>query len=150
MPQLDQVRELAARESGLAVVVTIRDDGSAHASVVNAGVLSHPMTGEQVIGFAVRGPRKKLANIRARRRVTVVFRSGWEWVTVEGEAEIAGPDDAREGLDPAAVRQLLREIYAAAVGGSADDWAGMDQQMTDERHSAVLVRVDRVYSNLQE
>jgi PPOX class probable F420-dependent enzyme len=149
MPRLDQVRELAARESGLAVVFTIRDDGSAHASVVNAGVLCHPTTGEEVIGFAVRGPRKKLANIRARRRVSVVFRSGWDWVAVEGEAEIVGPDDAGE-LDPIALRQLLREIYAAAVGGTADDWVGMDQQMTDERHSAVLVRVDRIYSNPQE
>lgn len=141
------MRELGGRESGLAVVVTLRDDGSPQASVVNAGVLSHPLTGEQVVGFAVRGQRRKLVNLRARPRATIVFRSGWDWVGVEGDAELAGPDDILDGLDPADVPQLLREIYAAAVGGTADDWAGMNQQMRDEAHSAVLVRVDRVYSN---
>lgn len=149
-PALDRVRDFGSRESGLAVVVTIRNDGSAQASVVNAGVLDHPLTREPVVGFAVRGRRRKLTNMRARRRVTVVVRSGWEWVAVEGDAELAGPDDVLEGLDPADLPQLLREIYAAAVGGTADDWAEMDQQMADEGHSAVLVRVDRIYSNPSE
>jgi hypothetical protein len=62
-PLLDQARELAAREMGLAVVVTHRADGTAHASVVNAGVLDHPATGEPAVGFVVQGgARKKLAN----------------------------------------------------------------------------------------
>lgn len=148
--QLDQVRELVARESGLAVVATLREDGSAQASVVNAGVLAHPVSGEPVVGFAIRGRRRKLSNLRARPRATIVFRSGWDWMAVEGEAEIAGPDDVIAGLDPTRVPQLLREIYAAAVGGTAEDWAGMDQQMADERHSAVLVHPDRVYANPSE
>jgi PPOX class probable F420-dependent enzyme len=147
MAELDRARELGARESGLAVVVTLRDDGSAHASVVNAGVLRHPLSGEPVVGFAVRGQRRKLTNMRARRRVAVVFRSGWDWVTVEGDAELAGPDDTLDGFDPAGLPRLLREIYAAGVGGTADGWAGMDEQMRDEGHSAVLVRIDRIYSN---
>ncbi|MEX0666675.1 MAG: pyridoxamine 5'-phosphate oxidase family protein [Acidimicrobiia bacterium] len=147
---LDAVREIAARESGLAVVATFREDGSAQASVVNAGVVSHPVTGESMVGFAVRGRRRKLVNLRARPRTTIVFRSGWDWVAVEGDAELAGPDDAIEGFDPGAVPRLLREIYAAAVGGTADDWTGMDQQMADEGHSAVLVRPQRVYSNPSE
>ena len=144
---LDRVRELVAQESGLAVVATLREDGSAHASVVNAGVLDHPLTGEPVVGFAVRGQRRKLVNLRARPRATIVFRSGWDWVAVEGEPDLVGPHDVLDGLDPADLPQLLREIYAAAVGGTADDWVGMDQQMSDEGHSAVLVRVDRIYSN---
>jgi len=148
--QLDRVRELAAKESGLAFVATLREDGSAQASVVNAGVLAHPLTGEQVIGFAVRGRRRKLTNLRARPRTTIVFRSAWDWIAVEGTAELAGPDDAIAGLDPAELPRLLRQIYAAAVGGTADDWAGMDQQMAEEGHSAVLVRPERIYSNPTE
>ena len=144
---LDLVRELVGRESGLAVVTTLRDDGSMQASIVNAGVLAHPVSADPVIGFAVRGRRRKLANLRARPRATIVFRSGWDWVAVEGAAELMGPDDAMSGVDASRLLPLLREIYAAAVGGTADDWVGMDQQMTDEGHSAVLVRPQRVYSN---
>jgi len=138
---------LSARESGLAVVVTSRADGSAAASVVNAGVLDHPVTGEPLVGFVARGGVRKLANLRARPHVTVVFRSGWEWVAVEGDADLAGPDDALDGLDPSAVPGLLRDVYAAAAGGTHDDWAELDGVMAAERHTAVLARPERVYSN---
>jgi hypothetical protein len=49
MTDLARVQELAARELGLATVVTLRPDGSAHCSVVNAGVLSHPTDGRPVV-----------------------------------------------------------------------------------------------------
>src|SRR5882672_1864393 len=90
---LEQARELGAKESGLSVVVTKRADGSAQTSVVNAGVLDQPVTGEQIVGFVARGGAKKLTNLRNRPRVTVVFRSGWEWVAVEGDAALVGPHD---------------------------------------------------------
>ncbi len=146
-PLLVRARELGAREQGLAVVATIRPDASIHASVVNAGVLDHPVTGEPVVAFVARGAVKKLAHLRARPRATVVFRSGWEWVAVEGDADVAGPDDALERLGPADVVRLLRDVYAAAVGGTHDDWAELDDVMAAERHTAVLVRPARIYSN---
>jgi hypothetical protein len=145
--QLHRVRELAARDSGLAVVVTLRGDGSAHASIVNAGVLDHPVTGEPVVGFVARGVVKKLANLRVRPRATLVFRSGWQWVAVEGDVHLAGPDDPLDGLDPADVPALLRDIYATAAGGTSDDWAALDDAIAAERHTAVLIRPARVYSN---
>jgi hypothetical protein len=117
---------------------------------VNAGVLDHPMTREPVVGFVARGQAKKLANLRVRRRVTVIFRSGWEWVAVEGDADLAGPDDPLDGLQPADVPELLRQVYAAAVGGSADDWAALDTVFGVERHVAVLIRPVRIYSNRGE
>ena len=131
----------------MAIVATTRADGSAQASVVNAGVLDHPVTGEPVVGFVARGAVRKLANLRVRPRVTVVFRSGWEWVAVEGNADLAGPDDLLEGLEPSDIPRLLRDVYAAAVGGTHDDWAALEQVMATERHTAVLVRPARVYSN---
>ena len=60
------------------VAVTIRVDGSAQASVVNAGILNHPITAEPSVGFVARGHARKLAYLRVRPRATVVFRSGWE------------------------------------------------------------------------
>jgi hypothetical protein len=144
---LDHARELGARESGLAVVVTSRADGSAPASVVNAGVLNHPVTGEEVVGFVARGGAKKLGHLRMRARITLVFRSGWDWVAVEGDADLVGPDDHLEGLDTDDVPRLLREVYAAAVGGTQDQWTDLDATMAAERHTAVLVRPVLVYSN---
>ena len=144
---LDRARELGAKENGLAVVVTSRADGSAQASVVNAGVLDHPVSGEPVVGFNARGEAKKLGNLRLQPRVTVVFRSGWDWVAVEGDADLAGPRDPLEWIDATEVPRLLREVYAAAVGGTEAQWVELDSVMAAERHTAVLVRPIRVYSN---
>jgi hypothetical protein len=150
LSQLIRARELGARESGLAVAVTSRVDGSFPATVVNAGVLDHPVTGELAVGFVARGDATKLRNLRARAQITVLFRSGWEWVAVEGTADLAGPDDALEGMRPHDIPQLLREVYAAAVGGRVDDWAKLDGTFAAERHTAVLVRPVRIYSNPEE
>ncbi|MGH8983108.1 MAG: TIGR03618 family F420-dependent PPOX class oxidoreductase [Acidimicrobiia bacterium] len=146
MDQLDRVRDLVAREHGLAVVTTQRADGSMPASVVNAGVLDHPVTGSPVVAFVARGGTKKLANLRARPRATVVFRVGWEWVAAEGTAELVGPDDPLAGFDVGTLPRLLRDVFTAA-GGTHDDWDEYDRVMAAERRTAVLVRPERVYSN---
>ena len=143
--RLEDVAELAAKDSGLAVVVTSRLDGSPSASVVNAGVIAHPVTREAVVAFVARGHARKLVHLRAVPLATVVFRTGWEWIAVEGHAELAGPDDALGGVDDLPL--LLRTVYASAVGGTAADWAGLDEAMAAEGHTAVLVRPVRVYSN---
>ena len=149
-PLLLRAQELGRQEQGLAVVATTRADGSVQASVVNAGVLPHPVTGEEVVGFVARGHARKLVHLRARPRATVIFRSGWDWVAVEGQVTIAGPDDAAEGLDGDGVALLRRQVYAAAVGGTADDWAELDEKMDAERHAAVLVRPERLSTNPEE
>jgi hypothetical protein len=144
---LDRARELCARESGLAVVATSRADGSIQATVVNAGILNHPVSDEPVVGFVARGGAKKLSLLRTRPAATVVFRSGWEWVAVEGHADLAGPDDRLDGVESGDVLRLLRTIYAGVVGGAQQDWADLDREMTDERHTAVLIHPTRIYSN---
>jgi hypothetical protein len=144
---LDRARELGARESGLVVVATTRADGTAQASVVNAGILSHPRSGELVVGFVARGATRKLVNLRRRPRATVVFRSAWDWVAVEGDAELAGPDDCSEGMQGIDLPTLLRGIYSAAAGGTPEDWAKLDETIATERHTAVLIQVARAYSS---
>ena len=147
MVGLDRARELGDREDGLAAVVVTRADGTPVVSVVNAGILEHPVRGDTVVGFVARGGARKLPNLRARPHVTVVFRSGWNWVAVEGDAELAGVNDRLEGVDPHEVPRLLRTVYAAAVGGTEDQWAELDAVMAAEGHTAVLVRPVRVYPN---
>jgi PPOX class probable F420-dependent enzyme len=143
---LEDVAALAAQERGLAVVSTVRADATVQTSVVNAGVLPHPSTGRPVAAFVTYG-RVKLANLRARPQVTLTFRHGWEWIAVEGRAELAGPDDRPSWpADGDRLRLLLREVFTAA-GGRHDDWAEYDRVMAEQRRTAVLVEPSRVYSN---
>lgn len=143
---LERVRRLASADHGLAVVATLRENGRIQCSVVNAGVLDHPVTGKPVVALVAMGGSRKLAHLRRRPHATVVFRGGWQWVAVEGRVDLAGPDDALKGFDPNRVPQLLRDNFTAA-GGTHDDWATYDRVMAEERRTAVLVEMGRVYSN---
>jgi PPOX class probable F420-dependent enzyme len=146
MTTLDEAVALAVGESGLAVVSTVRADGSVQASLVNVGLLAHPAGGQPSLGFTTYG-KVKLANLRARPQLAITFRKGWQWATVEGRAELAGPDDAAPWLAEAdQLRLLLREVFTAA-GGTHDNWAEYDRVMADERRAVVLIEPTRVYSN---
>ncbi len=146
MTTLDEAVALARDESGLTVVSTLRADNTIQASLVNAGVLPHPENGSPVMAFVTYG-RVKLANLRARPQLAATFRNGWQWATVEGNAELAGPDDPQPWLaDADQLRLLLREVFTAA-GGTHDDWDAYDATMAEQRRTAVLVAPTRVYSN---
>jgi PPOX class probable F420-dependent enzyme len=140
------VTEYGSAEYWLAVLVTSRPDGQPSVSLVNAGVLPHPVDGSPTVAFVARGATAKLANLRRTPHATLVFRAGWEWVAVRGPAELAGPDDPLAGLDPAEVPRVLRDIYAAA-GGSHPDLAEYDRVMAAERRTAVFVRPHRFTTN---
>jgi PPOX class probable F420-dependent enzyme len=146
MTDLADFAGLVAREHGLSVVSTLRADGTIASSVVNAGVLDHPVTGAPVIGFTTRRGAAKLAHLRTRPRASLTVRAGWEWASAEGPAELAGPDDPMAGIDAERLRVLLREVFVAA-GGTHDDWATYDAVMAAEGRAAVLVAPERVYSN---
>jgi hypothetical protein len=85
----------------------------------------------------------KLRHLRGRPYATIVFRAGWEWMASEGPAELVGPDDESAGMDPDAVRMLLRRVFSAA-GGTHEDFDEYDRVMAAERRTAVLVRADRL------
>lgn len=146
MTDLSPFRQLVPLDHGLCVCTTLRRDGSIQASVVNAGVLAHPLTGVDVVALVARGGSHKLDNLRADPRCTVVARAEWRWVAVEGTAELIGPDDPHPEIDPEAVRRLLQDIFRAA-GGTHDDWDTYDQVMAAERRAAVLITPRRAYSN---
>jgi PPOX class probable F420-dependent enzyme len=146
MTDLSAFAELVPADHGLCVLTTLRGDGSPQASVVNAGVLPHPLTGSGVVGLVAIGGSRKLGNLRADPRAAIVARAGWQWATVEGNAEIIGPDDPHPDVDGEALRVLLRDIFRAA-GGTHGNWAEYDRVMADERRAAVLVTPRRIYTN---
>jgi PPOX class probable F420-dependent enzyme len=141
---LHDAHALAAADNGLAVVATLRADQTIQASLINAGVVPHPSSGEDVLAFVTYG-KVKLANLRARPQTAVTFRGGWRFATVEGTAELAGPDDPQPWLDgPDALRLLLREVFTAA-GGTHDDWESYDATMAEQRRTVVLIAPTRIY-----
>jgi PPOX class probable F420-dependent enzyme len=146
MTELSAFADLMSRDHGLCVFSTLRRDGSIQSSVVNAGVLQHPLTDAPVVGLVAIGGSRKLHNLRADPRATIVARTGWQWAAVEGPAQLIGPDDPHPDVDAERLRLLLREIFTAA-GGTHDDWPTYDRVMREERRTAVLVSPGRVYAN---
>ena len=146
MADLEAFAGLVPLDHGLVVVSTARPDGTIQSSVVNAGVLDHPLTGRPVVGLVSGGSSKRLTNLRERPRATVVIRAGWRWAGVEGPVDLAGPDDPLGDIDAERLRLLLREIFTAA-GGTHDDWDEYDRVMAAERRVAVLVTPERTYGS---
>ena len=132
---LDLVARVAGATQWLAVFSVARGDGSVHSSLVNAGLLDHPSSGERVVGVVVRGDARKLALARDAGHATVTFRDGWQWVSVEGEVDLAGSDP-----------QLLRDVFVGA-GGTHDDWDEYDRVMAAENRTAILLSPRRVVTN---
>jgi PPOX class probable F420-dependent enzyme len=145
---LSAFAELVPLDHGLCVLSTLRRDGSVHATVVNAGALHHPLSGEPVVGLVAAGGSRKLHHLRADPRATIVARAGWQWAAVEGTAEVIGPDDPHPDIDSESLRLLLQDIFRAA-GGTHDDWDTYDRVMADERRAAVLLAPRRTYRNPQ-
>ncbi|HEY1625464.1 MAG TPA: pyridoxamine 5'-phosphate oxidase family protein [Streptosporangiaceae bacterium] len=138
MSGIEEFERLVPGDHGLVVVSTRRADGTIQSSVVNAGVITHPVTGARVVGLVSRGDAHRLKNLRERPYASVVIRVGWQWAGIEGPVELAGPDDPMPGVDAERLRLLLREIFTAA-GGAHEDFAAYDRVMLDERRTAVLV-----------
>lgn len=136
---LSQAWELSRKDSGLAVVSTLRANDTIQSSLVNTGVITRG--GTEVLAFVTYGP-VKLRNLRARPQVTATFRAGWQWAAVEGTAALVEPGDV--GAEE--LRLLLREIFTAA-GGTHDDWSEYDRVMREQGRVAVLITPARVYGN---
>lgn len=147
MTTLTDAVALAAADKGLAVVSTVRADGTVQASLVNVGLLTHPARAHSVLGFTTYG-KVKMNNLRARPQAAVTFRNGWQWATVEGRAELVGPDDVQQWLaDTEQLRLLLRDVFTSA-GGTHDNWEEYDRVMAQERRAVVLIEPTRVYGTV--
>ncbi|KIA62434.1 TIGR03618 family F420-dependent PPOX class oxidoreductase [Nocardia vulneris] len=145
MTDLKSFADLVPVDSGLCVAVTLRADGTPQATVVTAAVLPHPATGADTVVFVSPGATVKLANLRADPTITLTIRAGWQWTTVEGTAQLVGPDDPHTGIDAERQRLVIRDIFAAA--GVTQDWDAYDQAMQDKRGTLVFVTPHRTYTN---
>ncbi|MFC7485480.1 pyridoxamine 5'-phosphate oxidase family protein [Knoellia sp. CPCC 206453] len=136
--KVKRIQALGAAEDWLAILVTQFPGRTPSSSLVNVGLIPHPVTGDTVLAFVSRGGTAKLRNLRAIPQASLVFRSGWDWISAIGAAEIVGPDDPHARIAATEVPGLLRTIYAAA-GGTHPDMAAYDREMVEDRRAAVLI-----------
>ncbi len=146
MPDMNDVRDHLADEHGLAVVSTTQADGRVLSSVVNCGVMDHPLGGGPTVALVSRGDAARLGHIRRGSQVTIAVRRGWQWVGVTGPATLIGPDDPADVVDAERLRLLLREVFQAA-GGTHDDYDEYDRVMAEERRTCVFVSPARILGN---
>jgi hypothetical protein len=146
MPSLDDVRRFLADEVGLAIISTTQADGRVLSSIANCGVVDHPVTGDPCVALISMGKAARLGHVRRGSHVTIAIRRGWTWVSVTGAADLVGPADPVDGIDPEGLRLLLREVFAAA-GGTHDDLDGYDRVMVKDSRTAVLVSPERIIGN---
>ncbi len=147
MATVGDIQRLVALDHGLAGLSTVRADGTVQSTVVNAGVVDHPVTGVPGAAFVGRPATRKIAHLRANPTATLLWRAGWAWVAAEGLVDLVGPDDPLDGVTPHQLPALLRQIYSAAGGGDHEDWAEFDRVMAAERRVAALLSPTRIYLN---
>ena len=76
MISLDPFARLVALDHGLTVVTTRRADTTPQATVVNAGVLTHPTNGRPAVAFVAAGASRKLVHLRADPLAVLTIRGG--------------------------------------------------------------------------
>jgi PPOX class probable F420-dependent enzyme len=140
-----RVEDLVAASGGLVVFSTVAADGAPHSSVVNAGVLAHPVTKEPVVALVAVGGSRKLRHLARDPRALVVFRDGSRWTAVGGEATIVGPDHPHPAVSAEDLPDVLRAVYRVAGGGEHPDWAEYDAAMVAGRRALVLVSIEKSY-----
>ncbi len=145
-PSLAAAREKLATETGLAEVVTVRQNGRPLISLINAGVIDHPGSGLETVAFVSGGGAARLKHLRRDPHITMAIRRGWTWVGIDGVAELAGPHDPHPDVPPEALAPLLRHIFQAA-GGTHGDYDEFDRAMAADERCAVLISPERVYGN---
>ncbi len=147
MLHLDDLRRFLADETGLATISTVQQDGRVLSSIANCAIIRNPLTGDECVALVSMGTAARLKHVRRGSEVTISVRRGWNWIAATGAADLVGPEDNVESVDPEALRLLLRDIYQAA-GGMHDDFDAYDAEMLKSRRAAVLVTPTRIIGNL--
>lgn len=144
--QIDLLRQRLAADRHLGVLITGSPNSTdPQVAVVNAAIITHPETRLLVLALVAR-TGAKLGNLRRQPRATLVVRDGWEWIAARGPVELSGPDDPNAFFNANNQRQLSRDIFHAA-GGRHNDLDEYDRVMLAERRCAVLISLERIWSN---
>ena len=145
-PAIDKLRRLVAAEDGLCSFVCLDSSGSPHVSIINAGVMDNPVTGETSVACVVRANARKARLLRDDPRAAIAFRHRWDWVAVHGNAQLVGLDDPADGFDNDNLPELLREVFRSA-GGTHPDWDEYNRVMARQRRLAIFVTLGHITSN---
>ena len=146
MSDIETFSNYLLEETGLATVSTTQIDGRILSTVVNCGMIEHPITGDTCVSFVSGSNAARLKHIERGSQVTVSVRRGWVWSSVTGPAYLIKPESLPEGIDSEKMRLLLREVFHAA-GGVHHDLEEYDEAMDGEKRVVVCVSPDRILGN---
>ena len=146
MSDIEIFSNYLSEETGLVTVSTTQVDGKVLSSVVNCGMIEHPLTGATCVAFVSGSRAARLKHIDRGSQVTITARRGWAWSSVTGPADLIRPEQVPETIDKEQMRLLLREVFHAA-GGVHDDLEEYDRAMVQEGRVVVCVTPERVLGN---
>jgi hypothetical protein len=146
MSSVQDVQRFLSLESGLATVSTAQVDGGILSSVVNCGIIPHPITKDLCVAFVSIGEAARLKHIERGSKATIAVRREWKWISVSGKANLFGPENLSESFDTESLRLLLREVFIAA-GGTHENFEEYDDAMASEKRVGVCVEIDRILGN---
>ena len=146
MSDIEIFSNYLSEETGLVTVSTTQVDGKVLSSVVNCGMIEHPLTGATCVAFVSGSKAARLKHIDRGSQVTITARRGWAWSSVTGPADLIRPEQVPETIDKEQMRLLLREVFHAA-GGVHDDLEEYDRTMLQEGRVVVCVTPERVLGN---
>ncbi|MEC3956872.1 pyridoxamine 5'-phosphate oxidase [Nocardia sp. CDC153] len=149
-PLVQTLRVLTEQAGGLMVFAGVAN-GRVPASLVNAGLVEHPVSGAPTLAHVAYRDSRRVARLAVTPQASLTVHDGRRWLTAEGHADLifgpwheVGPDHALR-LDAARYAELLREIFRRAGGGEHPDWPEYDAAMRREQRVAVLVDLRRLY-----
>ena len=146
MSDIETFSNYLSEETGLATVSTTQADGRVLSTVVNCGMIKHPLTGSTCVAFVSGGNAARLKHVDRGSQVTVSVRRGWAWSSATGPADLIRPGSLPENINAEKMRLLLREVFHAA-GGTHDDLQEYDRAMVEEKRVVVCVTPERILGN---
>ena len=146
MSDIETFSNYLLEETGLATVSTTQADGRVLSTVVNCGMIKHPLTGSTCVAFVSGGNAARLKHVDRGSQVTVSVRRGWAWSAATGPADLIRPGSLPENINAEKMRLLLREVFHAA-GGTHDDLQEYDRAMAEEKRVVVCVTPERILGN---
>ena len=146
MSDIEIFSNYLSEETGLATISTSQVDGRVLSSVVNCGMIEHPLTGDVCVAFVSGSKAARLKHIDRGSQVTISVRRGWAWSSATGTADLIRPEKLPEGIDTEQMRLLLREVFHAA-GGVHDDLEEYDRAIAQEKRVVVCVTPERILGN---
>ena len=146
MSDIETFSNYLLEETGLATVSTTQADGRVLSTVVNCGIIKHPLTGSPCVAFVSGANAARLKHVDRGSQVTVSVRRGWAWSSATGPADLIRPGSLPEDINTEKMRLLLREVFHAA-GGTHDDLQEYDRAMAEEKRVVVCVTPERILGN---